>query len=283
MVLTNFHTHCDYCDGKGDAEEYVKEAINSNLKAIGMTCHAPVPFETDWTMQEKDLTNYADVINALKNKYKNKIEVYLGLEVDYLPGLLGHSSEILKKVDPDFTIGSIHFITKKDMGENLTVDYTQEEFEKLLKAFDGDIKALVSAYYETMREMLIDLQPDIIGHFDIVKLNNTNNRYFNENEDWYVDTILKTLDSIYLSDSIIEINTGGLTRKKINTIYPSPWILKEAKKRKIPIMINSDAHRKEDIISNFDFAKKEAVEAGYKEQLVILKGNWQYVKIKGAK
>jgi histidinol-phosphatase (PHP family) len=85
MILANYHTHCHFCDGQGELESYVVEAINKNMCAIGFSSHAPVPFKSDWHMQSDDLDKYLSEIDSLKKRYK-EIKIYSGLEVDYIPG-----------------------------------------------------------------------------------------------------------------------------------------------------------------------------------------------------
>ena len=84
LIWTNYHTHCYLDDGNGKPEEYVEEGIRKGLRALGFSCHAPLPFQADWVLPKSSLPVYIREISALKKKYAEKIEVYLGLEVDYL-------------------------------------------------------------------------------------------------------------------------------------------------------------------------------------------------------
>jgi histidinol-phosphatase (PHP family) len=68
---------------------------------------------------------------------------------------------------------------------------------------------------------------------------------------------------------IVEINTGGMARKKVSTPYPSLWLLKEFHARKIPICINSDAHDTEHLVLYRNEAILLAQEAGYKNMTII--------------
>ena len=52
-----------------------------------------------------------------------------------------------------------------------------------------------------------------------------------------------TLKKIAETDCIVEVNTGGIARKKISSLYPSTWILDMCKHLKIPLTLNSDAHK----------------------------------------
>jgi len=50
MNLTNFHSHCDFCDGKAPMEEFVTNAIEMGFTAYGISSHSPLPFPTQWNM-----------------------------------------------------------------------------------------------------------------------------------------------------------------------------------------------------------------------------------------
>jgi|SRR3972149_2121193 len=86
MNWTNYHTHSFYCDGSDNLEEYVKKAIDRKMPVIGFSSHASVPFPTGWNMNVIELPDYLNEIEALKVKYNNDIQIYKGLEIDYLKG-----------------------------------------------------------------------------------------------------------------------------------------------------------------------------------------------------
>ena len=76
--LTNYHSHCLYCDGVAPAEDFVKEAIAMGFSSYGISSHAPIPFESCWNMKQERLTDYIVEINSIKEKYKNFIRVWTG-------------------------------------------------------------------------------------------------------------------------------------------------------------------------------------------------------------
>ena len=275
MIKANYHTHSNFCDGKGDPEEYVKAAIEEGFKIIGFSSHAPLPFENDWTMDNSRLFEYSTRINQLKAKYAEQIEIYLGLEADYVPGIVSPSDSKLKALNLDYNIGSIHILRDREKCEFPTVDTNDEIFSKILsELYNNDIKKLVSAYYSLVSDMTINHPVNIIGHFDLVKMNNRENKYFNEKDNWYKEEIEKTLDIIAGTGIIIEINTGGLVRGKTDSIYPSPWILKRCFAKKIRIVVNSDIHAPNQTGKGYLDAVQIAIDAGYKNQRILTKGRW---------
>lgn len=280
MYNSNFHMHCRFCDGKGEPEEYVLKAISLGFPSIGFSSHAPLPFEAVWTMKESKVEEYCETLRGLREKYKGQIEIYLGMEIDYLPGINGPALQKFKDLGLDYTIGSVHCMESGKPGEYLTIDGSVVNFERVLnEVFKGDIQEMVRDYYKRIRDMVSIHNPSIIGHFDIIKKNNINSSYFSEDEDWYRAEILETLNFLSGTGVIIEVNTGGIARKYIDDIYPTEWILRECKKLNIPIMLNSDAHTPDDIAAYYEEAIGILKEIGFTKQHIMLNRSWQTVDL----
>jgi len=250
--LSNYHTHSRFCDGKGEIEEYASAAVERNFKYIGFSSHAELPFETKWTMKPGVFPFYKEAVCSARKKFAGMLNIFLGLEVDFIPGTASPASEAIKSLGLDFVVGSVHFLGDPLNSSMWTVDGSRDEFEAGLKNdFGGDIEKLVREYYERVRELSLSHTPDILGHFDIVKKNNASGRYFSENEKWYRTTVTETLDAVRRSGCVMEINTGGIFRKTSCALYPSEWILAECRKLGIPLTVNSDAHWPEAIDGHY--------------------------------
>mgnify|MGYP002240907403 CR=1 FL=1 len=42
--LTNYHSHCLYCDGRANMEDFIRFAISEGFTSYGISSHAPLPF-----------------------------------------------------------------------------------------------------------------------------------------------------------------------------------------------------------------------------------------------
>lgn len=281
MRQTNYHTHTKFCDGNDEPQNFVREAIKLGMSGLGFSSHAPLPFYADWVLKIEDVDKYIAIIESLKKEYKDKIEIFTGLEVDLSGGCIQpFASHYLNYKKLDYTIGSIHFFRSNLNQNHYTIDSTEEELlDGINYGFKGDIKKAVSSYYSDLREMIKNFKIDIVGHLDLIKKNNNTNKFFNESEDWYIKEINETLKIIAKSGCIVEINTGGINRKKISTIYPSEWILKKCFEKKIPITLNSDAHSPSELTGYFDEAVKIILKSGYKELQILTSTGWKPIKI----
>ncbi len=276
MSWANFHTHSCFCDGKGELRDYVEEAIRQRMSALGFSSHAPLPFHTDWTMAPADLDEYCRQVRALKKEYAGQLPIYLGLEIDFIPDVTNPRAPQFQSSGLDYVIGSVHFYEEPVDGNYLTIDGTEEEFaEGIKRNFNGSVRHAVEAYYALIRRMVREACPDVIAHLDLVKKNSPREKYFQEREEWYRKAVIETLDTIQTSRAIIEVNTGGVTRKRSDTFYPSTWILKEIKKRDIPISLNSDVHSPHLITGHFKEAAKTLLKLGFTHLYVLTPSGWR--------
>ncbi len=271
MIKSTFHTHSHFDDGQEELESYVKAALEKNFQVFGFSAHAPINIESTWNMRQDRLDEYVDTTKLLKEKYKNSIELYTGLEADYYDGC----TDWRKKRGIDYTIGAVHFLINENSGEYMPLDGSRKEFESTLDdGFDNDIHALFRAYFAQIREMLMKMTPNIVAHLDIIRKNNLNNAFFDEEDNIYREEVIKTLDIISLTNTIVEVNTGGISRGYVKTPYPSVWVLEACRDMDIPIMLNSDSHHPNNIDFYFDEAHAMLKSIGINKQRILYKNEW---------
>lgn len=206
-------------------------------------------------MHEDDIPRYIAEIAALKEKYRNHIEILLGIEYDvYSPVKRGD-------LGLDFTIGSVHYLKTHD-GNYISVDYTPKIFEDLVRKFGG-VREVSLEYYRLLCEV-IESRPDILGHFDLLTKFNSGKRFFDPDEAWYRKIVDDVIDIVAQSGIIVEVNTGAMSRGHRKTPYPSEYILRELYLNGVPVTISADAHSPNTI--DFAFRETEAFlrRVGYK-------------------
>lgn len=244
MYLSNYHSHSLFCDGRGTPEDFVKFAISAGFKAYGFSSHSPLPFETNWNMSASDLPVYLEHTAYLKEKYKDRIELYTGLEIDYLDETYNPSIPYFRDMPLDYRIGSVHYLpiapgmTEENM---VTIDGPFEQFEKAVnKYFGGDVKQLVRSYYQSSMLMVEAGGIDIAGHMDKVYMNGHRCRGFSMEEKWYTKLVREYLHLISEKGVMVEINSKNMTRKQ--QTYPHHMFFPLIKELNIPVMVNSDCH-----------------------------------------
>ena len=142
-MLFNLHTHCNFCDGAGNPEEYVKQALAKGFSVLGFSCHGPAPFTTGWTMEYENTEDYLKTVDSLKTAYKQELQIYKGMEIDYFQG---DTRQIFTKYELDYIIGSVHFINAEGENKYYSIDGSLEAFEQTLKmCSDSSIENLFAA------------------------------------------------------------------------------------------------------------------------------------------
>ena len=263
MIKTNFHTHTDFCDGKNTPEEMVLSAIEKGIQILGFSGHSLYPFSDDWHIPSLKHNEYCKEILSLKEKYADKIQILLGFETDFVPGVDCFSA-LKKDFKPDYQIGSVHFIFKE--AGFFTVDGSvQECLNGIEKVFANDKKAAVCEYFALQRQMLKKGGFELWGHPDLVQKFNSKLHWFDPQDSWYKNELKACVELAAKSSVVAEVNTGGMARGYTKEPYPALPFLTMLKEAGVPVTISSDCHNSSQIDFGFDIALKQIKKAGYKE------------------
>ena len=254
MKLMDYHSHHRRCGhASGNIEDYVKAAIEKNLKEIGISDHFPLGAILDdpqfteiikrTSMEVKEFSIYIKEIKSLKEKYKDKIKVLISTEVNFAtPGrALTRQKKVLEPFmdDFDYLLGSIHEIK---WHESPIIILDPREDSEALKKYGFE---KINLEYINKLIKLVDTNFfDVIAHFDNQRVLLRLNKPQYSESTW--QKLLDLLDKIKNKGMAIEVNTSG-TLKGIGSQFPDDEIIKEIIQRGIPLVLGSDAHRPENI------------------------------------
>ena len=209
---------------------------------------------------------YRQEVLSLREKYKGRIQVALGLEQDILspPPAKGW----------DDVIGSVHYVESE--GRLYGVDISPEDQARSIEeGFGGDPRAFADCYFRTVAQVVEKTDCDIIGHLDLlVKYNETAPR-FDTKSVWYRRMVSDTLDALLPADRIFEINAGAMNRGLRSLPYPGEWTLREMNRRGARITLASDAHEAENVDGGFSRMAAYAKACGYHTAWVLGKNGWK--------
>ena len=281
MQLSNYHSHCTFCDGRSTPEDFVKFAISHGFRAYGFSSHSPLPFETFWNMSKNDMPEYLAEIDRLNKKYSDRLEIYTALEIDYLDETYNPSVPYFQELPLDYRIGSIHFlpISEHLSEENMVcIDGSFADYKASVERyFEGDIRKLVTRYYDSTLKMIEAGGIDIVGHMDKIYMNGHKCEGFSFDAAWYQEPFRATLDLIAEKGLMVEINTKNLEKKQ--QLFPRKEYLGLLKEMNIPVMVNSDCHYPDLVNDGREKAFKLLKEIGFKSTRELVKGEWQDVAI----
>ncbi len=270
MIRSDFHIHTTFADGKNTPEEMVLSAIDKGLRVIGFSEHSETPLDPSGGMKLGLEREYIAEIKRLREKYADKIRILCGIEADY-------DTDFLRD-EYDYIIGSVHYLTVS--GELYMLDYSPAETMRCINnAFGGDPLLYAKAYYEKLSGICEKTGADIVGHIDIITKFCERGVTLPSDSDQYLSSVKNAVSDIIKANGKIafEINTGAIARGHRTRPYPSADVLSIIKNSGASVVINSDSHKADGIVSNFDIATELAASKGIKNGGFFLRGK-EYIE-----
>lgn len=244
-MRADVHMHTVFShDSDARPEQMIRSAIDKGLEMICFTDHYDKDY-MDWGEESIfDADIYFATLKPLQEKYKDLIDIRIGVELGMQPHLGEYYTEFTKKYPFDFVIGSVHAVNGSDPA-----------FGQL---FEG--RSDEEVYRMTFREMLEDIRVirdfDVLGHVDYVT------RYGKEGISAYsyrkyADEIDAILKEIIAQGKGLELNMAGL-KYGLPFAHPHPDILKRYRELGGEIItVGADGHRPEHIA--YDFGKADTI------------------------
>ena len=263
-MLTNYHTHTVFCDGKDTPEEMVLGAIDKGFDALGFSGHGYTQRDSSFCM--RDLPGYFAAVRSMQEKYADKLQVYLGVEEDLI--------HPVKREDYDYIIGSSHYIVKD--GVYYSVDGYPDCYHACVQLFDGDPLGFADAYYSTFCDYILWRKPDIIGHFDLLTKFDELNDLELMGDPKYIQLASGYMSCAIASECIFEVNTGAIARGMRKTPYPSEALLYQMRKENAKLILSSDCHNKD---CYFTETRQLLRDIGFRKLYVLYDGKFQTTDI----
>jgi len=262
-VRFDLHTHHSRCGhAEGDIEDYIRAALDAGMDVIGISDHSPYFAHAEdhpnprVAMPRSEFAAYVEEVLRLKEKYRDKIEVLLGVESDFFPEYADIYRKAYEPYPFDYIIGSVHFtrgvsIFNKNRWKGLSMERKIEEKVH---------------YYEMIALSAESGMFQILGHIDAMKGN-----YPAFTDIPAAQAIDDTLKTIAEHGVAIEINTSGKT-KLSGGWYPDDSILERALHFGVSVTFGSDAHIPSRVGDEWEEVAQRLKEIGFQE--------WVYFKNK---
>ena len=247
----NLHTHSTFCDGKDSIFDMAEQALQKGFKSLGFSSHSFNPhYYTDALYAEK-IEAYCAEIARVKELFKDKLEIYCGIEWECLFDIP------LDKFE--YVIGAMHWFADGD--KKISFDLSNlDKFKEILdQNYSGDYLRFARKYYEEFAKFAQNPKIDkvsFIAHFDIVSKFCEKADFVDVNSKEYKKTALDCLHELNKKVPFFEVNTGGMARGYRKAPYPAPFIMKELKELNSGIIITTDCHDK----TKLDYAIDDAIE-----------------------
>jgi histidinol-phosphatase (PHP family) len=264
-LLYESHCHTPLCKHAfGEPDEYAAVALARGFKGITFTCHCPLPdgFSANVRMTPGQFDDYVEMIAATRAAFADRLDVRLGLESDFYPGVEPWLEKLHARVPLSHVLGSIH--------------YQVGDYRKLF--YTGDVFSYQELYFEHLALSAESGLFDTLAHPDLIK---------NESPaDWDFErlrpVIERALDRVAATGVAMEINTSGV-QKDLPEMNPSPSQLALMRERGIPVVIGADAHVPERVGDGYVTALGLLESAGYQEVSFFIDRQRQSVPIQAAR
>ena len=255
-----------FCEhAAGDLRDLLEAAVQVGYHTFGVTEHAPRSesrflYDSEvakgYTVDRlhREFDEYAAEVARLAEELSDRLVVLKGFEAEVVP-TSSHREEmrgLRERYDFDYMVGSVHYV------DELSIDGPMDEFCRARDAAGG-LEALAVRYYRTVSQMVVDLEPEIVGHLDLLR------RLAGEDSELETPRIQRAageaLDIIREKGCILDCNTRAL-RKRLGCPYPAPWLVRMATSMDVPFCFGDDSHRPSAVGNGIEDARLYLLENG---------------------
>ncbi len=222
----NYHTHTQRCrHATGTEEEYILTAIKNGIKYMGFSEHSPFAYpdgyESGFRLPVSEMDDYILTVRNLRDKYKDKIEIVIGFEMEYYPLYFSKMLDIVRGIGAEYLILGQHY-NNTDHGSEGRIAEPSSSEERLKEYVERVVEAIKSGVFS------------YVAHPDV--LNFTGEKSIYENE------MRKICQASREYNIPLEINFLGIREGRH---YPSETFWKLAGKEKSPVTFGFDSHSPE--------------------------------------
>jgi histidinol-phosphatase (PHP family) len=179
-------------------------------------------------MDFSDFQPYIDTLNQLKDTYKEQINIYSGLEIEYIPSDDSYYNELLTVFHLDYLALAQHFYVP-DNGKPINI-YSVTDTAGYIDYANSIVRAMERGYFK------------FVAHPDIMFVNNLP---FDTNCEKACDIIISAATK---NDFILEYNANGFRRGIHEFVdgsryqYPHKRFWNMVAQTSVKVLIGSDCH-----------------------------------------
>jgi histidinol-phosphatase (PHP family) len=254
---TDYHVHTARCGHAGGAmREYVETALRRGLSEIAFTDHLPLYFlpgddpDPALAMSRAELPGYVEEVLALREEYRGRIDVLLGIEADYAEGHEAELRELLGGPEWDVVLGSVHRVA----GGWIDAPGAARRHETEGTVF------LWWEYWRIMANACASGLFDVMTHFDLPK------KFGHRMPESLAASGDRAVEAARAAGVAVEVSSAGL-RKPVGEEYPAPELLARLVAAGVPVVFSSDAHAPAEVAWGRPRILAAALRAGAREHL----------------
>ncbi|MBO6047130.1 MAG: histidinol-phosphatase [Erysipelotrichaceae bacterium] len=246
--MKNYHTHTMRCQHAiGTEIDFIEAAIKAGYTTLGFSDHSPWHYESGFRpymrMMESQLEDYVMTLRHLRDVYKDKIEIKIGLECEYFPDKLDWLKEQIDRYELDYIILGHHYLGSDEYGRY--VGHPPISDEQVIHYVDDVCAAIESGLFS------------YIAHPDVV--------YYDPDNPLHLKQMERICIKAKEYDIPLEFNLLGFRARRH---YPSDAFFTMAKYYNNKIILGCDAHDPEQIENTLAYHKAYALLKKYDFEIV---------------
>lgn len=210
---------------------------------------------------ETTFAKYYKHARELQIKYAAQITLLVGFETDYIRPDYKPLIKTLQNVYKfDMFVGSIHHVAA------IPIDYDVQTWEKAMAKVGGTPKNLYAAYFDEQYNMLTDLRPTVVGHFDLVRLFSIADSEKPIESQWpdVWEKVVRNVEFVVRYGGLFELNSAAI-RKGWSEPYPRSDIIKLIMEKGGKFCLSDDSHGLAQLGLNYHKVMKLIIDLGLKE------------------
>ncbi|MDH5674376.1 MAG: histidinol-phosphatase [Myxococcales bacterium] len=250
---------------RGSLEEVVQQALAQGFTHYGLSEHCPRDRREDLYEDEAGLIpadlerifrDYVVEAQRLREAYAGRIELLVGFETERLPpgNWEARMAEIRGMANFDYVLGSVH-----DVGGRY-IDYSPEQTAALATEYGGR-EALEVAYFDAVSDLVDTLQPDVVGHLDLIR------KFDGPDAALTAGGMVRAeraLEAVKAAGAVLDVNCAA-HRRGLSPVYPLPSLLERARRMGVGVTLGDDSHGPHAVGVGLDASLSAIAAAGYRE------------------
>jgi len=261
------HTHTQFCKHGSDRHlrEYAERAVALGFERYTVSEHPPLPagwvddavVTPELAMDRSELADYLDCVDEVKRAFEGRLDVTIGLEMDYLHGNESFTEGVLEEAASrrplEDVLVSVHFLPGR--GGMRCVDYKPDDFRDNLLRYYGSMEKVTDAYFDHVELAIRSAAKwpwrKRLGHIALIEKFRTELPPVDEAQ--LRERLSRALPLLAECGVGIDANAAGLRKATCGKAYAPDWFLKACVDRGIEVVFGSDAHRPEEAGSGWDW------------------------------
>jgi histidinol-phosphatase (PHP family) len=154
----------------------------------------------------------------LQREYASHIKILVGCEIEFITSeYKQYVAELRKQHGVDYVVGSLHHVG------GIPIDFSPELYEAALEQHHNDLFALFASYFDEQYQMLQAVNPEVVGHFDLIRIFRTEPNAGIHQSVW--EKIIRNVEYVIRYGGLFEINSRAW-KKGLKDAYPQRDIFK---------------------------------------------------------